>query len=109
MMRFPPTPRSKAKKCPQLLCPRGPSGSFQRGRHPGHRPLSPRTAAVMEYLHLALRPICSVPPLLTRSEVRGPLLGELPVHTPTGPTPHPFDAITGWLSEVSEPSRWAQI
>ncbi|XP_039090373.1 putative short-chain dehydrogenase/reductase family 42E member 2 [Hyaena hyaena] len=28
------------------------------------------TAAVMEYLHLALRPICSVPPLLTRSEVR---------------------------------------
>uniref|UniRef100_A0A8C7AUG6 Short chain dehydrogenase/reductase family 42E, member 2 n=1 Tax=Neovison vison TaxID=452646 RepID=A0A8C7AUG6_NEOVI len=27
-------------------------------------------AAVMEYLHLALRPICSVPPLLTRSEVR---------------------------------------
>ncbi|XP_053412869.1 putative short-chain dehydrogenase/reductase family 42E member 2 isoform X1 [Nycticebus coucang] len=26
-------------------------------------------AAVMEHLHLALRPICSVPPLLTRSEV----------------------------------------
>ncbi|KAG8513517.1 LOW QUALITY PROTEIN: von Willebrand factor A domain-containing protein 3A, partial [Galemys pyrenaicus] len=28
------------------------------------------TAAVMEYLHLALRPICSIQPLLTRSEVR---------------------------------------
>ncbi|KAM6155215.1 putative short-chain dehydrogenase/reductase family 42E member 2 [Rhynchocyon petersi] len=28
------------------------------------------TATVMEYLHLALRPICSLPPLLTRSEVR---------------------------------------
>ncbi|XP_055221462.2 putative short-chain dehydrogenase/reductase family 42E member 2 [Gorilla gorilla gorilla] len=28
------------------------------------------TAAVMERLHLALRPICSLPPLLTRSEVR---------------------------------------
>uniref|UniRef100_A0A2K6UU72 Short chain dehydrogenase/reductase family 42E, member 2 n=1 Tax=Saimiri boliviensis boliviensis TaxID=39432 RepID=A0A2K6UU72_SAIBB len=28
------------------------------------------TAAVMEHLHLALRPICSLPPLLTRSEVR---------------------------------------
>uniref|UniRef100_A0A8C3VLM8 Short chain dehydrogenase/reductase family 42E, member 2 n=1 Tax=Catagonus wagneri TaxID=51154 RepID=A0A8C3VLM8_9CETA len=28
------------------------------------------SAAVMEYLHLALRPICSLPPLLTRSEVR---------------------------------------
>ncbi|KAL2766339.1 putative short-chain dehydrogenase/reductase family 42E member 2 isoform 2 [Daubentonia madagascariensis] len=28
------------------------------------------TAAVMEHLHLALRPICSVPLLLTRSEVR---------------------------------------
>ncbi|KAK2496088.1 hypothetical protein MC885_010970 [Smutsia gigantea] len=28
------------------------------------------TATVMEYLHLALRPICSAPPLLTRSEVR---------------------------------------
>ncbi|XP_004691776.1 PREDICTED: putative short-chain dehydrogenase/reductase family 42E member 2 [Condylura cristata] len=27
-------------------------------------------AAVMEYLHLALRPLCSIPPLLTRSEVR---------------------------------------
>nr|XP_008256085.1 putative short-chain dehydrogenase/reductase family 42E member 2 [Oryctolagus cuniculus] len=27
------------------------------------------TATVMEYLHLALRPVCSVPPLLTRSEV----------------------------------------
>ncbi|NP_001357810.1 putative short-chain dehydrogenase/reductase family 42E member 2 [Mus musculus] len=27
------------------------------------------TAAVMEYLHLALRPICTIPPLLTRSEV----------------------------------------
>ncbi|XP_062957191.1 putative short-chain dehydrogenase/reductase family 42E member 2 [Cynocephalus volans] len=27
------------------------------------------TATVMEYLHLALRPICSIPPLLTRSEV----------------------------------------
>ncbi|XP_052569213.1 LOW QUALITY PROTEIN: putative short-chain dehydrogenase/reductase family 42E member 2 [Peromyscus californicus insignis] len=27
------------------------------------------TAALMEYLHLALRPICTVPPLLTRSEV----------------------------------------
>nr|XP_048316490.1 putative short-chain dehydrogenase/reductase family 42E member 2 [Myodes glareolus] len=26
-------------------------------------------AAVMEYLHLALRPICIIPPLLTRSEV----------------------------------------
>ncbi|XP_011745452.2 putative short-chain dehydrogenase/reductase family 42E member 2 [Macaca nemestrina] len=28
------------------------------------------TAAVMEHLHLALRPICCLPPLLTRSEVR---------------------------------------
>ncbi|KAL4836146.1 hypothetical protein H8958_013247 [Nasalis larvatus] len=28
------------------------------------------TAAVMERLHLALRPICCLPPLLTRSEVR---------------------------------------
>ncbi|KAM7228190.1 hypothetical protein CapIbe_020644 [Capra ibex] len=28
------------------------------------------SATVMEYLHLALRPICSLPPLLTRSEVR---------------------------------------
>ncbi|XP_004373378.1 putative short-chain dehydrogenase/reductase family 42E member 2 [Trichechus manatus latirostris] len=28
------------------------------------------TATVMEYLHLALRPICSIPLLLTRSEVR---------------------------------------
>ncbi|XP_029424532.1 putative short-chain dehydrogenase/reductase family 42E member 2 [Nannospalax galili] len=27
------------------------------------------TAAVMEFLHLTLRPICSIPPLLTRSEV----------------------------------------
>ncbi|XP_021569967.1 putative short-chain dehydrogenase/reductase family 42E member 2 [Carlito syrichta] len=27
------------------------------------------TAAVMEHVHLALRPICSIPPLLTRSEV----------------------------------------
>ncbi|XP_040829653.1 putative short-chain dehydrogenase/reductase family 42E member 2 [Ochotona curzoniae] len=27
------------------------------------------TATVMEFLHLALRPICSIPPLLTRSEV----------------------------------------
>ncbi|XP_027621202.1 putative short-chain dehydrogenase/reductase family 42E member 2 [Tupaia chinensis] len=27
------------------------------------------TATVMEHLHLALRPICSIPPLLTRSEV----------------------------------------
>nr|KAF6294915.1 short chain dehydrogenase/reductase family 42E, member 2 [Pipistrellus kuhlii] len=27
------------------------------------------TAVLMEYLHLALRPLCSVPPLLTRSEV----------------------------------------
>ncbi|XP_040611254.1 LOW QUALITY PROTEIN: putative short-chain dehydrogenase/reductase family 42E member 2 [Mesocricetus auratus] len=27
------------------------------------------SAAVMEYLHLALRPICTIPPLLTRSEV----------------------------------------
>ncbi|EPQ12159.1 Putative short-chain dehydrogenase/reductase family 42E member 2, partial [Myotis brandtii] len=34
------------------------------------------TATVMEYLHLALRPICSVPPLLTRSEVSGLLPGE---------------------------------
>ncbi|OWK11235.1 hypothetical protein Celaphus_00006998, partial [Cervus elaphus hippelaphus] len=30
----------------------------------------PERATVMEYLHLALRPICSLPPLLTRSEVR---------------------------------------
>ncbi|XP_023414594.1 putative short-chain dehydrogenase/reductase family 42E member 2 isoform X1 [Loxodonta africana] len=29
------------------------------------------TATVMEYLHLALRPIYSIPPLLTRSEVSG--------------------------------------
>ncbi|XP_006892757.1 PREDICTED: putative short-chain dehydrogenase/reductase family 42E member 2-like [Elephantulus edwardii] len=28
------------------------------------------TATLMEYLHLALRPLCSIPPLLTRSEVR---------------------------------------
>lgn len=34
------------------------------------------TATVMEYLHLALRPLCCVPPLLTRSEVSGLLLGE---------------------------------
>ncbi|XP_069860069.1 putative short-chain dehydrogenase/reductase family 42E member 2 [Dipodomys merriami] len=27
------------------------------------------TATVMEYLHLALRPVCNIPPLLTRSEV----------------------------------------
>ncbi|EGW15245.1 Putative short chain dehydrogenase/reductase family 42E member 2 [Cricetulus griseus] len=27
------------------------------------------SAAVMEYVHLALKPICTVPPLLTRSEV----------------------------------------
>ncbi|XP_036031167.1 LOW QUALITY PROTEIN: putative short-chain dehydrogenase/reductase family 42E member 2 [Onychomys torridus] len=27
------------------------------------------TAALMEFLHLALRPICTIPPLLTRSEV----------------------------------------
>ncbi|KAM4829188.1 putative short-chain dehydrogenase/reductase family 42E member 2 [Thomomys bottae] len=27
------------------------------------------TATVMEYLHLALRPLCNIPPLLTRSEV----------------------------------------
>uniref|UniRef100_A0A8I5KWA0 Short chain dehydrogenase/reductase family 42E, member 2 n=1 Tax=Homo sapiens TaxID=9606 RepID=A0A8I5KWA0_HUMAN len=41
------------------------------------------TAAVMERLHLALRPICSLPPLLTRSEVSGLLLWDL------GPAPHP--------------------
>uniref|UniRef100_A0A8I6A8Y0 Short chain dehydrogenase/reductase family 42E, member 2 n=1 Tax=Rattus norvegicus TaxID=10116 RepID=A0A8I6A8Y0_RAT len=29
------------------------------------------TAAVMEFLHLALRPICTISPLLTRSEVSG--------------------------------------
>ncbi|XP_055483633.1 putative short-chain dehydrogenase/reductase family 42E member 2 isoform X2 [Psammomys obesus] len=27
------------------------------------------TAAIMEYIHLALKPICTIPPLLTRSEV----------------------------------------
>eukprot|EP00071_Canis_lupus_P020964 XP_013969900.1 putative short-chain dehydrogenase/reductase family 42E member 2 [Canis lupus familiaris] len=43
------------------------------------------TAAVMEYLHLALRPICSVPPLLTRSEVSAPLLGEPLLQPPSAP------------------------
>ncbi|XP_070422644.1 putative short-chain dehydrogenase/reductase family 42E member 2 isoform X1 [Equus przewalskii] len=77
-------------------------------------------ATVMEYLHLALRPICVVPPLLTRSEVSGQLLGDLSpgapslallpfLHTPTATTPHPCDTITGCLSEVSEPSTWAKI
>nr|KAF6442209.1 short chain dehydrogenase/reductase family 42E, member 2 [Rousettus aegyptiacus] len=31
------------------------------------------TAILMENVHLALRPICSLPPLLTRSEVSGPV------------------------------------
>lgn len=76
------------------------------------------TATVMEYLHLALRPLCCVPPLLTRSEVSGLLLGE-PLQPgvpslaflphPIATTPYPLDTIPGSLSEVSEPSMWAQI
>ena len=60
---------SKANNAPQLT-----SGSLPgvcEEQAPVHWSLCPHTATVMEYLHLALRPICSLPPLLTRSEVSG--------------------------------------
>ncbi|XP_030677784.1 putative short-chain dehydrogenase/reductase family 42E member 2 [Nomascus leucogenys] len=47
-----PRPMALGEDCPWSLAPSFPA------------------AAVMERLHLALRPICSLPPLLTRSEVR---------------------------------------
>ncbi|ELK12122.1 Putative short chain dehydrogenase/reductase family 42E member 2 [Pteropus alecto] len=47
-------------------------------------------AALMENVHLALRPICSLPPLLTRSEVSGPLLGEPCTLVPPRPPSRPF-------------------